>query len=61
MTTRQGDTVVDRDEHPRADTSLEKLAALRCDIAIGVDQLDCGEGLEGERVFAELANEGQRG
>jgi len=29
VTTRQGDTIVDRDEHPRADTSLEKLAALR--------------------------------
>jgi acetyl-CoA C-acetyltransferase len=29
VTTRAGDTVVDRDEHPRADTSLEKLAALR--------------------------------
>jgi acetyl-CoA C-acetyltransferase len=29
VTTRAGETVVDRDEHPRADTSLEKLAALR--------------------------------
>ncbi len=29
VTTRAGDTVVERDEHPRADTSLEKLAALR--------------------------------
>jgi acetyl-CoA C-acetyltransferase len=29
ITTRQGDVVVSRDEHPRADTSLEKLAALR--------------------------------
>jgi acetyl-CoA C-acetyltransferase len=28
VTTRKGDTVVDRDEHPRADTSLESLAAL---------------------------------
>jgi acetyl-CoA C-acetyltransferase len=26
---RTGETVVDRDEHPRADTTLEKLAALR--------------------------------
>ncbi|SFR67570.1 acetyl-CoA C-acetyltransferase [Agromyces sp. CF514] len=26
---RRGDTVVDRDEHPRADTSLDSLAALR--------------------------------
>ncbi len=29
VTSREGDKVVDRDEHPRADTSLEKLAALR--------------------------------
>jgi acetyl-CoA C-acetyltransferase len=29
ITSREGDKVVDRDEHPRADTSLEKLAALR--------------------------------
>jgi acetyl-CoA C-acetyltransferase len=29
VTSREGDRVVDRDEHPRADTSLEKLAALR--------------------------------
>jgi acetyl-CoA C-acetyltransferase len=29
VTSRAGDTVVERDEHPRADTSLEKLAALR--------------------------------
>src|SRR5688572_16752744 len=29
VTSRAGDTVVDRDEHPRADTSLAKLAALR--------------------------------
>ncbi len=27
--TRQGETIVDRDEHPRADTSLERLGALR--------------------------------
>jgi antitoxin ParD1/3/4 len=39
----------------------EKLAALRRDIAVGVDQLDRGEGLEGERVFTELLDEsGQR-
>ena len=36
----------------------EKLAALRRDIAVGIDQLDRGEGLDGERVFAELLNEG---
>jgi len=29
VTSREGDKVVDRDEHPRPDTSLEKLAALR--------------------------------
>ncbi len=29
VTTRQGETVVDRDEHPRADTSLERLGQLR--------------------------------
>jgi acetyl-CoA C-acetyltransferase len=29
VSSREGDKVVDRDEHPRADTSLEKLAALR--------------------------------
>jgi acetyl-CoA C-acetyltransferase len=29
ITSRDGDKVVDRDEHPRPDTSLEKLAALR--------------------------------
>ena len=39
----------------------EKLAVLRRDIAVGVDQLDRGEGLEGERVFTELLDEsGQR-
>ena len=35
----------------------EKLAALRHDVALGVDQLDRGEGLDGERVFAELLDE----
>jgi acetyl-CoA C-acetyltransferase len=29
LTTRAGESVVDRDEHPRADTTLERLAALR--------------------------------
>ena len=32
----------------------EKLAALQGAIAVGIDQLDRGEGLDGERVFAEL-------
>ena len=36
----------------------EKLAALRRDIAVGLDQLDRAEGLEGEQVFAELLDEG---
>jgi len=35
----------------------EKLAALRGAIAVGIDQLDRGEGLEGERVFAELLHD----
>ena len=35
----------------------EKLAALRRDVAAGIDQLDRGEGLDGERVFAELLDE----
>jgi antitoxin ParD1/3/4 len=38
----------------------EKLAALRRDIAVGLDELERGEGLEGERVFAELLDEGRR-
>jgi acetyl-CoA acetyltransferase family protein len=29
VSSRKGETVVDRDEHPRADTTLEKLAGLR--------------------------------
>ena len=36
----------------------EKLAALRRDLAVGIDQLDRGEGLDGERVFKELLAEG---
>ena len=35
----------------------EKRAALRHAIAVGIDQLDRGEGLEGERVFAELLHD----
>jgi antitoxin ParD1/3/4 len=35
----------------------ERLAALRGAIAVGIDQLDRGEGLDGERVFAELLDE----
>ena len=35
----------------------EKLATLRRDIAIGIDQLDRGEGLDAERVFAKLLDE----
>jgi acetyl-CoA C-acetyltransferase len=33
---RRGDTVVDRDEHPRADTTVEKLASLRA-VRSGLD------------------------
>ena len=35
----------------------EKLAALRVAIAVGIDQLDRGEGLDGEKLFAELLDE----
>ena len=38
----------------------EKLAALRRDIAVGLDQLDRGEDLDGERVFAELLDKGRQ-
>jgi antitoxin ParD1/3/4 len=38
----------------------ETLAALQGAIAVGIDQLDRGEGLDGERVFAELLDELQR-
>ena len=38
----------------------EKLAALRDAVAVGTDQLDRGEGLDGERVFAEFLDELQR-
>ena len=34
-----------------------RLAALRRDIAVGIDQLDRGEGLEGERILADLLDE----
>jgi antitoxin ParD1/3/4 len=35
----------------------EKLVALQGAIALGIDQLDRGEGLDGERVFAELLDD----
>ncbi len=38
----------------------EKLAALRRDVAVGVEQLDRGAGLDGEQVFAELLGEDQQ-
>ena len=38
----------------------DQLAALRRDIAVGIAQLDRGEGLDGERVFAELLEEGRQ-
>ena len=37
VTTRKGEVVVDTDEHPRADTTLEKLASLQA-IRRGVDE-----------------------
>jgi antitoxin ParD1/3/4 len=38
----------------------EKLAALRRDIAVGLDQLERGKSLDGERVFAELLDGGRQ-
>jgi antitoxin ParD1/3/4 len=35
----------------------KRLAGLRHDIALGVGQLDRGEGLDGEKVFAALLDE----
>jgi antitoxin ParD1/3/4 len=35
----------------------ERLAALRRDITVGIEQLDRGEGLDGEAVFAELLDQ----
>ena len=35
----------------------EKLAALRAAVAIGIEQLDRGEGQDGGRVFAELLDD----
>jgi antitoxin ParD1/3/4 len=35
----------------------EKLAASQGAVAVGIDQLDRGEGLDGERVFAELLDD----
>jgi antitoxin ParD1/3/4 len=35
----------------------EKLTALRGAVAIGIEQLDRGEGQDGERVFAELLDD----
>jgi antitoxin ParD1/3/4 len=38
----------------------ETLAALRRDLAVGIGALDRGEGLDGERVFADLLKGSQR-
>ena len=38
----------------------EKLAALSGAIAVGIEQLDRSEGLDGEQVFAALLDEPQR-
>jgi hypothetical protein len=46
-----------RDQDRLDKQQQEKLAALRDAIAVGIDQLDRGEGLDGERVFAQLLNE----
>jgi antitoxin ParD1/3/4 len=35
----------------------ERRAALQGAIAVGIEQLDRGEGLDGERVFAELLDD----
>lgn len=35
----------------------ERLAVLRTDVTAGIEQLDRGEGLDGERVFAELLDD----
>jgi antitoxin ParD1/3/4 len=37
----------------------EKLAALRRDVSAGIEQLDRGEGLDGERVFSGLLDQRQ--
>jgi hypothetical protein len=37
----------------------ERLVALRRDIGVGIDQLERGEGLDGEEVFTDLLEEGQ--
>ena len=34
----------------------ERLARLRADIAVGVEQLDRGEGIPGDQVYAELTD-----
>jgi antitoxin ParD1/3/4 len=41
----------------RLDKEQQELAALRRDIAVGIDQLDRGEALDGEEVFADLLDE----
>ena len=48
-------TLIRRDKEQQ-----EKLEALRRDLAVGIDQLDRGEGLEGERVFAEILGDDPR-
>jgi hypothetical protein len=35
----------------------EQLAALRGAVTVGIDQLDRGEGLDGDQVFAEVLDD----
>jgi hypothetical protein len=44
----------------RFNKQQEKFAALWDAIAVGIDQLDRGEGLDGEKVFAELLLDDER-
>lgn len=38
----------------------ERLVAFRRDIAVGLDQLDRGEGIAGDRAFAEVRRAAER-
>lgn len=43
----------------RDTTRQQRLEELRREIKVGLDQLDCGEGIPGEQVFAELKQRSQ--
>ena len=49
-----GEKAMSQKEHRRI-----KLEALRREIAKGIEQLDRGEGIPGEQVFAELREKGK--